>query len=307
MISHRLPPAGRPLEIVHDEQRAVVTCSGATLRSYDVGGRPVVEAFHGPDSVGVGCQGEVLAPWPNRVVDGRWTWHGSSFQLWITEPERGHALHGLVRTLTWNVVEHRENHVEMDVLLLAQPGWPFPLHVVVSYALDPTGLTSVLTATNVGRQPCPYGAGMHPYLAMPGGTVDDAVLHLPAATWLATDGRLAPTGRRSTAGTSFDFTDGTPIGHRRADTAFTDLRTEENGRVEARVSAPDGHTAVLWGDASVRWWQLFTGDALPEPWSRAALALEPMTCGPNALNSQEDLIVLEPGAAHSMTWGLFLA
>ena len=306
MIPHRLPPAGRLVEIVHGEQRAVITSGGATLRAYDVGDRPVLEHFDSPESVGIGCQGEVLAPWPNRVVDGRWTWQGSSFQLWITEPERGHALHGLVRAFTWNLVEHHENRVEMDVLLLAQPGWPFPLHINVSYALGSTGLTSVLTTTNVGRKRCPYGAGMHPYLAMRGGTVDEAVLHLPAATWLATDERLAPTERRSTAGTPFDFTDGSPIGSRRADTAFTDLRVESIDRVEARVTAPDGHTAVLWGDESVRWWQLFTGDALPEPWSRAALALEPMTCGPNALNSHDDLILLEPGEAHSMTWGLFL-
>jgi aldose 1-epimerase len=63
---------------------------------------------------------------------------------------------------------------------------------------------------------------------------------------------------------------------------------------------------VIWGDAGVRWWQLFTGDALPERWKRRALALEPMTCGPNALNTGEDLIVLEPGGSHAMAWGLAL-
>ena len=62
---------GRVFEIRHGDQRAVVTESGATLRVYEVGDRPVVEAFEGPETPVIGCQGEVLAPWPNRVVDGR--------------------------------------------------------------------------------------------------------------------------------------------------------------------------------------------------------------------------------------------
>ena len=57
------------------------------------------------------------------------------------------------------------------------------------------------------------------------------------------------------------------------------------------------------GDESVRWWQLFTGDALADPWRRTTLAVEPMTCAPNAPNSGDGLLVLDPGASHTMTWG----
>ncbi len=299
-----LAPPGRTFEIAAGGERAVVSESGATLRAYTVDERPIVEAFHGPESPVVGCQGEVLAPWPNRVVDGRWTWRGELHQLSITEPDRGHALHGLVRTLTWTVVEHRADLIRLAILLLAHPGWPFPLHCTVTYAVGPGGLTSSLMSTNVGRLACPYGAAVHPYLAVPGRMVDDAVLHLPAATWLATDDRLSPTTRQPTAGTDHDFTDGTPIGSRRADTAFTDLPVGPNGRVEATLTTPDGHRTVLWGDETVRWWQLFTGDALADPWRRATLALEPMTCAPNALNSGDGLVILEPGESHTMTWGL---
>ncbi|MDP9387927.1 MAG: aldose 1-epimerase family protein [Actinomycetota bacterium] len=294
------------IEIGYGDQRAAVTESGATLRVYDVGGRPVIEAFDGPEAPATGCQGEILAPWPNRVVDGRWTWDGVEHQLAITEPERGHALHGLVRTLRWDVVEHGADRVELEAVLLAHPGWPFPLHLSASYALGAGGLTSVLTATNVGRTPCPYGVATHPYLAVPGGTVDDAVLRMPAATWLSTDDRLAPVDRRPTAGTPYEFTDETPIGERRADNAFTDLDRLPDGRVEATLTAPDGRTTVMWGDAGVRWWQLFTGDALSPRWRRATLALEPMTCPPDALNSGEDVVVLEPGQSHTLTWGLQL-
>ena len=299
-------PVGASYEIVHGDQRAVVTESGATLRAYQVGSRPVIEAFDGPDTVPIGCQGEVLAPWPNRIVDGRWTWEGASYQLWLTEPERGHALHGLVRTVTWSAVSHERDRVELETRLLAHPGWPFPLHFVATYALGRKGLVCGLTASNIGRRPCPYGAAAHPYLAIPGGTVDDAIVRIPAATWLATDDRLAPTERRATQGTTRQFSETAPVGARKADNAFTGLDRRPGGDVEASVTAPDGRTAVVWGDSSVKWFQLFTGDTLPPSWRRRTLALEPMTCGPDALNTRDDLVILEPGESHTMTWGLAL-
>lgn len=306
MIPSGVPPVGRCFMIVHGQQRCVVTESGATLRSYDVGDQCVIEPFNGPESPILACQGEVLAPWPNRIVDGRWTWQETPYQLSITEPELGHALHGLVRTSTWSLVEHRKDRVSLEVLLLANPGWPFPLLFHIAYELDADGLRSTLTSTNVGRDPCPYGAAAHPYLAIPTAAVDDMVLYLAAATWLETDERLAPIGRRPTAGTPYDFSNGDPIGARQVDTAFTDLRAGAHERVEARLTAPDGRTTVIWGDASVRWWQLYTGDTLPARWRRAALAVEPMTCAPDALNSGDGLVILRPGESHTLTWGIAL-
>ncbi|MFP5317898.1 MAG: aldose 1-epimerase family protein [Acidimicrobiia bacterium] len=300
----RVGPVGRLHELVAGDQRVVVSESGATVRAYEVAGRAVIEPFDGPDTPPIGCQGQLLAPWPNRVVDGRWSWESTPQQLWITEPERGHALHGLVRTLAWAPVGHRPGGITLAATLLAHPGWPFPLAFTVSYDLEPGGLVSRLTATNVGRSPCPYGAAVHPYLCLGGSAVDDVVLDLGAATYVATDDRLAPTGRHPTAGTPFAFDGSRPAGDRQVDNAFTDLARGPDGRVEAAVTTPDGRRVVVWGDASVRWWQVFTGDDLPDRYRRRTLAVEPMTCAPDALNSGDGLAVLAPGARHTMTWGV---
>ena len=48
---------------------------------------------------------------------------------------------------------------------------------------------------------------------------------------------------------------------------------------------------------------LFTGDPLPDV-DRRSLAVEPMTCPPNAFRSGEALIRLEPGESFTSTWGL---
>jgi galactose mutarotase-like enzyme len=37
---------------------------------------------------------------------------------------------------------------------------------------------------------------------------------------------------------------------------------------------------------------------------RRALAIEPMTCPPNAFRSGEALVTLEPGESHTAAWGL---
>ena len=48
---------------------------------------------------------------------------------------------------------------------------------------------------------------------------------------------------------------------------------------------------------------LFTGDPLPDV-ARRSLAVEPMTCPPNAFRTGRDLIHLAPGQSVSSRWGI---
>ena len=48
---------------------------------------------------------------------------------------------------------------------------------------------------------------------------------------------------------------------------------------------------------------VFSGDPLPDV-RRRSLALEPMTCAPNAFRSGDGLILLEPGETHVAEWGI---
>ena len=85
--------------------------------------------------------------------------------------------------------------------------------------------------------------------------------------------------------------------------AFTDLARDDDGRARVRLRDPDGDAAVtLWVDESYRYLMLFTGDTLPDV-SRRSLAVEPMTCPPNAFRTCDSLIRLEPGGSTTSTWG----
>ncbi len=295
-------PSGEQIEIELGDQRVVVTEVGAGLRVYSVGDHDVVNGY-GDDEMATAGRGQVLIPWPNRLEDGRYEFEGREHQLPLTEPERANAIHGLVRWSAWNVAAREPNRVVMESRLHPQPGYPFTLDLSIEYALSDKGLAVRTTATNVGPDRCPYGCGAHPYLTVGTETVDATVLRAPARTVLQADGRGIPTGATPVAGTDYDFREPRAISGTRLDHGFTDLERDEDGLATVELANPDSGVALaLWVDESYPYLMLFTGD-LPEV-ERCALAVEPMTCAPNAFRSGESLIVLEPGGSVTSTWGI---
>ena len=133
------------------------------------------------------------------------------------------------------------------------------------------------------------------------------LLGKPAALWLPTNERGIPSGRpAAVGGTPYDFLHPRTIGATRLDHALTGLARDRDGRAWAHVSANGGSgTRVsLWVGPGYRWLQVFTGDPLAPDRRRKAVAIEPMTCPPNAFVTGDDLLVLEPGEAVTHTWGI---
>jgi aldose 1-epimerase len=131
------------------------------------------------------------------------------------------------------------------------------------------------------------------------------MLHVPAQTVLHSDAHGIPVGREAVAGTAYDFRRGRPIGPVRLDHGFTDLERDDDGIARVELSDPDGAASVvLWVDASHPYLMVFSGDTLPEPERRRSLAVEPMTCPPNAFRTGEAVIRLEPGESTTGAWGI---
>ena len=296
-------PSGEQIEIRTGDQRAVVVEVGAGLRSYAVGDREVLDGY-GADEMASAGRGQVLMPWPNRIADGAYEFAGGRHQLALTEPEAGNAIHGLVRWVSWSAADRDGESVVLEHTLHPQPGYPFSLALRIEYALSEEGLRVTSTATNVGDRTCPYGAGQHPYVRLGGEGVDPLVLRAPGRTVLHADARGLPAGAEPVEGTDYDFRQPRAIGETRLDNAFTDLERDEDGRARVELRDPDdGGALSVWLDESFGYLQLFTGDPLPSV-GRRSLAVEPMTCPPNAFRTGEGLIVLEPGASTSASWGI---
>lgn len=292
-------PSGEQYWLETDDQEASVVEVGGGLRTYTVAGVDVLDGY-GVDEMAAGGRGQNLLPWPNRVADGRYSFAGADLQLALTEPSRHNASHGLVRWANWTATTQEQDRVVMELTLHPQPGYPFTLGVAVEYRLGAGGLSVSTTATNLGDQLCPYGAGAHPYVTVGTALVDDAVLLVPGDTRLEVDDRGIPTGAVAVAGTAYDFREARPIGDLAIDIAYTDLTGNE-----AVVAAPDGQRRLtLWWDTSYRWVMVFTGDTLAPSRRRRGLALEPMTCAPNAFVTGDGLRVLEPGESWTTVWGI---
>lgn len=290
--------------IGHGHQRAVITEVGATLRSFTVHDRPVIEGF-GPDEWSHGGRGQVLAPWPNRLGDGTYTFEGVEARAPLNEPERGNAIHGLVRWMPWRMVGRAQNRVSMACELRPSPGYPFALRLTIEYRLGRDGLIVVTEGENLGEGDLPFGLGFHPYLSVGTATVDQVRLTVPADRRLLADDRGLPTTSAPVAGTEFDFTEGRLIGVTRLDTGYTGLRRDADGRARVELDHPDGgRGATLWADERFGYFMIFTGDTLPPGSQRTAVAVEPMTCPPDALRSGTDVTVLRPGSRWTGAWGI---
>jgi aldose 1-epimerase len=259
---------------------------------------------YGPDEMCRSGRGQVLVPWPNRLDRGTYEWDGRTHRLPLNEPEHENAIHGLVRWVAWDVRERARERVVLAHTLHPQPGYPFSLDLELEYALSSAGLRVRTIATNAGREPCPYGAGAHPYVTVGTATVDGAILRVPAASVVVADDRGIPTGSIEVAGTDFDFRDPRAVGTTRLDHCFTGLVRDEDGIARASlVDAATGRGVELWVDEGHPYLMVFTGDPLPDV-ARRSVAIEPMTCAPNAFRSGEGLVVLDPGESFRSSWGI---
>jgi aldose 1-epimerase len=299
-------PSGTQYTIARGAQRATVVEVGGALREYSVDGRPILDGFP-VEARADGGRGQPLLPWPNRILDGQYDFDGQRLQLPIEEVERHNAMHGLTRWQNWSAIEHAADRVRLGLTVHPRPGYPFTLELALEYGLAGDGLVVRTTARNAGDSPLPFGAGQHPYLSVGTSRVDDAMLQIPAGRRLEMDPeRLVPTGELlATAATPFDFRTPRPIGGSVLDDCFTDLQRDDEGNAHVTLSDPaSGRRATVWMGSRYRYAQVFTGDTLAADRRRRGLAIEPMTCPPDAFRTGTDLIVLRPAEVITLEWGI---
>lgn len=325
------------IELTLGKDSAAISPTGASLHEYTVGERPVVVRMSAFD-------GAVLAPWPNRIADGRYDFDGRSHQLPITEPARKTALHGLAAEADWDLVERDAASVTLRTDFSDEEGYPFSLSLEVTYALGPTeaeeatggagaGEGSDATeranelriharALNRGQKPAPFGFGFHPWIHPGADRVDQAQLLVPAETWFEVDDRLIPRETRPFDTGSFvpvdhgpdeascllckDFRALRTLGSARLDDAFGSPQHGADGWSRVRLKGADDRTVTIGMDHNFRSWQVCTGDELDQDHRRRAIAIEPMTCPPNAFAAGSDYDVIAPQGELSAEWSIAL-
>ncbi|MBV7295256.1 aldose 1-epimerase family protein [Corynebacterium sp. TAE3-ERU12] len=292
---------------------------GGGPRSLRYQGQPLLaeypEAAAPPLDAGI-----LLAPWPNRTRDGEYTFAGQKHRLVVTEPPRHTAIHGFTGRMAWSPAQPGDADpatvIRRRLHIPEQPGWPWPLELTADWSLDPEqGLCGELSVTNRAEQACPLGVGWHPYLVARGAALDECTLQAPVASALPLDERRnLPSGPEEPAGTVLEPVGGrsvaegwsVPMSGTWLDHCFGGLPAAEDGWSRAQLRGPDGAVELRAG-GDFRWWQIYTADPNRGegfPGLGRAVAVEPMSCPPDALNSGRDLLVVEPGQTRQFRVGV---
>lgn len=110
-----------------------------------------------------------LAPFSNRVRNGRFSFAGREVKLPPHPASAPHAVHGFSHQLPWVVTEQTAAtaalHFRHDAPANAE-GWPWAFESWQRFALDGAGLTHEIGIVNRSSEPMPAGLGTHPFFAI---------------------------------------------------------------------------------------------------------------------------------------------
>jgi aldose 1-epimerase len=283
--------------------QGVITQVGAAIRQLTIGGVDITAGFDDRNSPPFSC-GTVLAPWPNRVRDGRWVHDGHTLQLDITDRCHRSALHGLLRDTAYVPVAHSASSITLGAPIPQQSGYPFHLDTDVSYRLVADGLVTTHTVRNIGTTCAPVAIGAHPFLAIGDVPTETLTLTVNGRHHIDVDDRLIPIGVTAVQGTAWDLRSGRVIADLDLDDAWSGLTPADGGSIHT-LRAPDGRTVSLWADLGFGFVHVFITRKFPRNDSFVtAVALEPMTAPADALNNGIGLRWLPPGGAFSASWAI---
>lgn len=281
--------SGKTIQLQAGHYQAKIVTVGAGLAELTHDGRHVVIP-HKPEEMPQAHLGKVLIPWPNRVVNGCYQHNGKTFQLAVNDPISHTAIHGLLAWRDWQINQQSASEVSLMIFLPPSYGYPFSLLVEVTYRLDALqGLDVFITTLNIGSQSAPYGAGAHPYLTCDLENIESCTLTLPADEVFNLDTQEI----NRVEHTALDFTTPRLIAATQIDNTFKPSAFGDEWEVSV-FSASKKMTTYLRCDQP--WLQVYSGEKL----HRLGLAVEPMTCPPDAFNSGISLISLAPGEMHRL-------
>ncbi len=298
----RLIPLASPTGRV----RAAVDRHGGGLHSLTRDGEPLTETYDAAGAVPY-CAGALLFPWPNRVRGGTWVHNGITVQLHVDEPELGNANHGLVRDAPVTVRSWEPDRVTVVAVVEPRPGYPFHVALATTYTAEESGLRVEHRTENRSAGPAPVALGTHPYLRVGHVPTEDLRLTVRAARHLQVDAALVPVADVP-VDADVDLRDGPVLGRGALNVCYHGLTRQGPGYGTYRhvLTAPDGRSTELWADAAFRYVQVYVSDHFPGAGGTTtrAVAVEPMTAAPDALNSGRGLRWLAPGETWDVVWGI---
>ncbi len=254
------------------------------------------------DHLKTSFKGSNLLPFPNRIAGGKYNFKGQNHHLPINFPQENNAIHGLLYDKKLKVVDQEDGEIGCNLLFDYEAeeteGYPFHYHFKVTYRLSENqGFECKVDIMNLMDQSMPVGHGWHPYFRMGNIIIDDLLLQFPAEAVLTTDKRNIPTGESVTYN---KFNQLTQLENTVLDNCFVLSDEDANAEIIIMNKSKDfGYK--IWqetGKYKYNYLQVYT------PTHRKSIAIEPMTCAPDAFNNQMGTIILAPLEMVSATYGI---
>lgn len=250
----------------------------------------------------------VLFPFPNRILAGRFSWDGKSYQLpeeRVAYDRTGNAIHGFCLDRPWRVVDSGESFVTGQFQLSQDAPdrlefWPTDFRITIRYAVRDATLEARVRIENPTDESLPWGFGTHPYFKLSlaeNSEPQHCLIEIPASEEWELDACL-PTGTRRAVDGEKDFREGAYYGITHLDDVLTGLECEPD--------ATFFETLIMDEQAGLQVTQRFTRDfreaVVFTPPDRDAVCIEPYTCVTDAINLQQRGVdagwrTLEPGAS----------
>jgi galactose mutarotase-like enzyme len=281
------------LELRDDAASSLATLApsrGGLLTRLQIAGREILYLDRGTfEDRAANVRGgvPVLFPSPGRLTGDAWSRGGAHGAM---------KQHGFARNLPWEVTSTSADGDARAALLLratdaTRAQYPWDFRAEYTYSLRGWTARIDLAITNEDRSPMPFGAGFHPYFAIPDAEKPNARIATRAS-------RVFDNVRKQHAPFSgFDLAapelDLHLVDHGSAESSIEIADDEVTARAVPRPSHPGGRVVVRASPEFTHWvvWTLK---------GRDFVCLEPWTCPGDALNTGDRLIVLAPGETRSL-------
>jgi aldose 1-epimerase len=287
---------------------------GATLLGFSIkapfGPLNLIDGFRDEEELqaGIGARSWIMAPFSNRIRNNRYTFNGTEYIL--SEADRS-VMYGLVHDRNFSVskLDIADDYAQID-LLYENLGaeftscYPFNVDVIVTYRLRGNTLQVVISGTNKGDIPAPFGAGWHPYFRIGDKPIDNYILTIPAEKVVLTDSHFIPfisemafTPLSNLPGSDFRpvvYTKKRMLGRRQLNVCYSHLIPNFDNKVVTKIECTDS-SSLLTITQNSGCIYCYSGDDLSVR-PRYGLAIEPVEFMTDAFNRPElqDAITLLP-------------
>lgn len=266
---------------------------GAALNSYQFNGKEFVQGYQNiTETQTQKYKGVILAPFPNRIANAKFSFEGNDFELPINRPKEGLALHGFLYNQPFEILQHEEKFIVLQYNYTNTfSAFPFLFTLIVAYELLDSGELKIKTVVkNTGEKIMPFGVGWHPYFVIDD-SIDTMCLKMLACDKMELKNNIPTeklecflTENKSLNLKEYHFDDCFVFNQPEIKFQLVGQKYQLNINAKSANNYP--------------YFQIYT------PKTRDSIAIEPMSCAPNAFNNKIGLLEIGVGQSYSFEYNI---